>query len=342
MEIVLEPGMAPVVRADLVSRLLDLDELMAGGAEEREGDIADTLRAFDGEFVFHGKRVRARQLPLDELRLHARLRGSDLRLEPLEFRVGGGALRFLGGLNAEEVPLRGELKMTIERIDLHEVLPLFGIEDETGGVLAGKGEVRVTGHTFGDWIHSARGDLRLLMTGGKIDRLLIEIAGEEAAEKIMGFLLPEGEVILDVECAFIDAAAEEGVAKIHGFFFTTPNLNLLGSGEVNLRENTLDLLLDSETEEVRIEELLTPVSITGSFENPEISVLTPDLLARAALAALGAILVPGAGGAVAGAAPLLLGLADEETPCHEIVARAQVEDPGEPDEPRLEDLADEG
>jgi len=332
--LLLEPLEPPRVLADLRSRLLDVDNLTQDPAEEREAGITELLEAVNGDLRYQADRIRTGRLPLDFVRLHGRIEGTRLDLAPLEFRLGEGRLHLSGFLDGDQVPMQGHLDMDISGIDLGGILPAFGIEDDTAGIVSGRADIHVEGHTYMDWLYSARGELRVLLTGGEVDTLLVELAGPETADEIMQYLLPEDAAILDLECAHVATSPDQGLITIDNIFVTTPNINVLAEGTVDLNQETVDLTLGSESEDVDIMDLLTPIEISGPWEELEIGVITADLLARAlAAVTLGAVLGPGAAAAPGVLAPLLPGLGDDPTPCHEIIeeALAEIEDVNGPE-----------
>lgn len=326
IELLLEPGEPPIVNADLRSDYLKVDDLTVDEADEREAGLAELLQTLDGEFAFRGSRVDTGLIPIEAVHVEAGLDGTRFELRPLAFQLGGGELSFSGFLDGEQVPMRGYLDGEAIKIDLGEVLPALGIDDESAGIVSGRVDVEVEGHTLTHWIATAAGEIRLLLTGGQVDTLLAELAGEDAAEEMMEFLLPEDAAVLDLECAHVAVNPDRGQLGVENFFVTTPIINVIGEGDIDIRERTFDLEINSESDDPDIADLLTPVMLTGPWEEPEVSVLTADLIARAVAAlSLGAILAPGAAAAPGAVAPLLAGLGEERTPCHEVIEHAMEE-----------------
>src|SRR5690606_24049506 len=127
-------GERPFLRAELVSRRLDFDDLagfvggapQAGGDEssnpelaalaaEREADprlLPDTpyklgkLRAMDADVRLQAQRINAPSLPLDDMDAHLFLDDGVLRLDPLDFGVAGGDVRSTIRMDAREKTIR--------------------------------------------------------------------------------------------------------------------------------------------------------------------------------------------------------------------------------------------
>lgn len=314
-------------RAEFRSDYLNMDDFIQEDAPEGpEPDVRGLLEAVNGEVHFRGRRVDILGIPLEAVLLQTKVDGIRMELQPLELQLGGGDLQFSGYLDGEQPPMRGHLEGEAQQVDLAEILSTIGTQDASGGYLSGALEVDTTGSAPDDWISSAVGELRMLMTGGQVDRLLAELAGEDMAEEIMEFLMPPEAAVLDLDCAHLAVDADAGELIVRNFFVTTPTINVIGDGVIDLQRQTLDLTIGSEAEDPDLLDLLTPVEVTGPWEDPEISVLTAELLARALAAlTLGVVLAPGAAAAPAALAPLLAGLGEEATPCHEVVEQATEE-----------------
>jgi hypothetical protein len=117
-----------------------------------------------------------------------------------------------------------------------------------------------------------------------------------------------------VDCAVTDLAAVDGIANTKSMVLDTPGVTIAGSGDINLRDETLHLRFDSNSKQVNLANLAVPLNVGGTLSHPSVS---PDALgavgdtanfaARAANTATFGVLnsLTGVGGSDATANPCL-------------------------------------
>jgi hypothetical protein len=115
-----------------------------------------------------------------------------------------------------------------------------------------------------------------------------------------------------VDCAVTDLVAVDGIANTHSMVLDTPGVTIVGSGDINLRDETLHLRFDSNSKQVNLANLALPMTVGGTLSHPSVS---PDALgavgdtanfaARAANTATFGVLnaLTGVGGSTAAANP---------------------------------------
>jgi len=314
-------GDRPLLKADLVSKRLDFDDL-AGfvggtpGAEsgealdpelvERERTLAakgrvlpDTpydlskLRSMDADVRLRAQRINAPSLPLDNMDAHLELDAGLLRLEPLNFGVADGTIRSTIQLDARQDTIDTRLQASVRRVSLGGLFPPDTLAGDAVGRIGGDFNLRGDGNSIAAMLGSANGDVAIGMGTGRVSNLLVELAGIDIYEALK-YLIGKDKQI-PVRCAFADFGVQRGVMETRAFAFDTTDTIILGEGTINLREEQLDLLLKPRPKDRSILALRTPLSIGGSFAEPS---FRPDLArlgVRGAIAiALGTITPPAA------------------------------------------------
>lgn len=290
----------PLFKADLVSKLLDLDDLAGflGGAPDTGGDettnpeleaqaqaqaatgkvIPDTpyeldkLRAMDADVRLRAQRIEAPPLPLDDMDAHLILEAGLLRLDPLNFGVAGGDIRSTVRMDAREDTIRTRLDAELRGLNLGELFPDSALAGDAVGRIGGHAQLSGTGNSVAQMLGSSDGEVAVGMGRGQVSALLIELAGIDIAEAL-GFLITQDREI-PVRCAFGDFAVESGVMRTRAFAFDTTDTIILGEGEIDLGEERLDLVLRPRPKDRSILSLRSPLVIGGTFASPS---FRPDM-----------------------------------------------------------------
>jgi uncharacterized protein involved in outer membrane biogenesis len=338
-------GERPKVTADLVSKRLDFDDLAtligappATGpnetasaeqkkeAEERKESgriLPDTkidltrLRAMDMTVSLVGKDVIAPSLPMQDFKAKFRLDNGRLTVEPLSFGVASGRIEGTLVLDGrEEVPAVGT-DLKIRSVKLAEFFRDSEFAEEMGGVFGGRIELNGRGRSTAEILDNGDGGAVIVMSGGKLSNLLLEIVGIDIAEAL-GFVIGEDRPV-PVRCAVADFKLSDGVLKTQTFVVDTTDTNVTGEGKIDLGSEKMDLKLEAHPKDPSLLAARTPVLINGRLGDPQFGIDPSQAIARGAAAAvLGALLTP-----LAALLPMIeLGLG-EDSPCHKLIRQAQ-------------------
>jgi len=250
--------------------------------------------AMDADVKFSGKRIEhSSKLPLSDLYTHLQLKDSTLLLDPLRFGMAGGSINTTIRLEGDRSPMRGRADLHARKLQLRQLFPGVTAMQRSLGQLNGDASLSGSGNSVADLLGTSNGELKLLMNDGLISRSLMEIAGLNVGNYIVGKLFGDDEV--RINCAATDLNVRQGVATPRIFVFDTENAVINVSGNANFASERLDLTVNPESKGVRVITLRSPLYVRGTFKNPDAGVKTGPLLARGAAAvALGTVLTPAA------------------------------------------------
>jgi uncharacterized protein involved in outer membrane biogenesis len=304
-------GERPLLRGDVVSEVLDLSDLQGfigarrgprpqdtpAEKEEKKESIkeqrhrllpdqefrVDRLKAMDADVKFRGESIRNKKLPVEHLVSHLKIDNGLLTLDPVNFAVAGGNIISNITINTRpEVP-KGEIKIAVKRLQLPKLFPKLEITKNSAGLIGGAMDIKSHGKSVGALLGSADGDFGLIMSGGQISKLLLEVIGLDGARIIE--LLFTGDKNVPVRCGVIDFDIKKGIMSSEAFVIDTTDTKIVGEGQISLAEETIDMKLSPQAKDVSILSLRTPIHIEGTFKDP---VILPDkiLAIRAGAAVL--------------------------------------------------------
>ncbi|UVC29540.1 AsmA family protein [Pantoea sp. SOD02] len=248
----------------------------------------------DADVKFSGKRIEhSSKLPLSDLYTHLQLKNGDLLLDPLRFGMAGGSINSTIHLEGDRSPMRGRADLHARKLRLRQLFPDVTAMQNSLGQLNGDASLSGTGNSVADLLGTSDGELKLLMNDGLISRSLMEIAGLNVGNYVVGKLFGDDEV--KINCAATDLNIRQGLATPKLFLLDTENAVINVTGNVNFANERMDLSINPESKGIRIITLRSPLYVRGTFKNPDAGVKAGPLIARGAAAvALGAVVAPAA------------------------------------------------
>lgn len=252
-------------------------------------------RAMDADVSFTGKRIVQREeLPFTDLFTHVLLNDGELILEPLRFGVAGGRLDSTVRLDGRRTPMHGQARLNARRFKLEQLFPGVEVMQSSLGELNGDARLDGTGNSVAALLGSANGELKLLINDGRVSRNLMEIAGLNLGNYLIGKLFGDEEVAIN--CAAGDLGIERGLMSTRLFVVDTENALIKVDGTLNLSNERLDLTVAPQSKGVRVFSLRSPLYVAGTFKSPSAGVKPVPLALRGTgMLALGALVAPAAG-----------------------------------------------
>ena len=290
--------LAPLIGADSNDK-----QKARGGSSKQPADKVlpveefrtERWRDMDADVEFTGKRiVQSADLPFTDLYTHVVLTDGVLKLEPLRFGVAGGKLDAQINLNGRDTPLQGRAKLTARNFKLKQLFPTFEPMKTSFGELNGDASISGTGNSVARLLGTANGNLKMLINDGAISRSLMEIAGLNVGNYVVGKIFGDEDV--KINCAAADFGIKDGLATSRLFVFDTQNAIIYIDGTANFATERLDLKITPESKGFRVFSLRSPLYVRGTFAHPDAGVeAVPLLLRGAGMVALGVIAGPAAG-----------------------------------------------
>ncbi|HQU29880.1 MAG TPA: AsmA-like C-terminal region-containing protein, partial [Nitrospirales bacterium] len=198
------------------------------------------------------------------------LKDGHLQMDRLDFGVATGTVSMHLEVNAREDPIQAKLHTDVDHVNLSRLLARFDVADDSFGDIGGRAKMWMRGESLAEWLGSADGGLFLTMTGGKIDALLVELAGMDFSESAAVLLSTDTRV--KIECAYTDLQARSGIVTIHPFLLDTQDTKFKGHGSIDLRQEQFNLTVEPYPKDFTILSSRGPLHVTGTFSNPEFSV----------------------------------------------------------------------
>nr|WP_175800378.1 AsmA family protein [Burkholderia anthina] len=323
----------PKLSGELVSNLLQFSDLApvigadTAASKAKRGDTThqppgrvlpvetfrtDRWRALDADVKFTGRKlIKSANLPITNLYTHIVLQDGVLSLEPLQFGVAGGTLATTAHLDGSGTPLKGRFTVAARHLKLKQLFPTQTVMQSAFGEINGDASLSATGNSPAALAATSNGEVKALITNGRISRLLMEAAGLNVANVVYEKLFGNRDV--NINCAAIDFTATNGILDPKVFALDTDDALINVDGPISLRDESLDLKIHPHTKGFRIFSLRSPLYAKGTFKNPNVGVDAGALALRAgAMVGLGLI------NPFAALIPLIAPSNNKDVPCSQL------------------------
>lgn len=304
-------GQPPFIQADLSSENLVVTRLLpateepelqtteqGGQAESAEGEdvlpesdlFHQRLKMADAQIKFTALELDAAGIALKDVNMELKLNDGALALEPIEGTVGSGAVSLSAFVDASGEQSKGSIDLEVTRVGLGELLDSQEVQSNTAGLLGGEGTFRFTGASVAEILASLDGEMELVMTDGQLDALIVAAGGFDLGELLE--LLFGDEETADINCAYTRLAADSGLLAIKPLLIITGERNIVGDGHVDFDEETFTFEVEAKAQDFSLLSASNPVRVEGSFSDPDLNILSDELVARGVLAAAGGAVFP--------------------------------------------------
>lgn len=301
-------GERPRIVADLRSnsfRIEDLEGFWGGDTDARtspeeraregilSGDPIDIgkLRRMDAEVSFSGKAIETGALRLRDLSAVLSLDNGLLTLRPLRLGLAEGIVDadlMLDG--RESVPtMSGELK--VNGLDLGALMAMVGKEDAGAGLLRGHLGLNMRGRSVHDLAASADGEGALIMSGGEIRNILLELMALDLQEAAAQWLSGDKGYV-DVGCLAMPITVKDGRFRASPWILDTSDALVVINGYVDLGSETIDLELKPHPKDFSMFNYLTSIDVSGDLAERKAKVEPLEAVGKLVLKTLVAPVMP--------------------------------------------------
>lgn len=280
------PGVRTAAQSQEVTKREQSDRVLPSKPYDLE-----RLRVVDAKARFKGKRFMASDLPLDNVNATLDLKGGVLRLQPLDFGLGGGHVVSTLALDARDKIIKLTGDVTVRSVDLKQIMPKLKPPNGSAGTLGGQANFTATGNSIADMLASSNGEIALISRGGDASELAVVLTNLDLARAAQ--LLLGGDANSPVRCVVADFVADNGNLVARNMVIDTDAEKILGTGTIDFARERYDLTLKAQSKNASVVALRGPILVDGSFKSPRVHPAAGPIAARVGTSvALGAALTP--------------------------------------------------
>ena len=282
----------PFMKADLVSNLLDFDDLAGfiggkpgtapgetasaeqkqAGAEKESDRIfpdqrydLERLRSMDADVRLRAKKILAPKLPIDDLNATLKLNEGVLRFTPAAFGVANGHMEIYSTFDGSKRPSKVSIDTRLQHLDLKRFLGDSSFAQKTLNPIGGRVVLTGTGESFRELMATASGSTFLAMSGGEISELLVRLAGLDVARSLG--VLVRGDKPIPVRCGLLNLQGQNGKMDVQTLVFDTADSAVSGEGTIDLRNEKVNIVVLPVPKDFSPFSLRSYIRVTGGFKN---------------------------------------------------------------------------
>jgi uncharacterized protein involved in outer membrane biogenesis len=227
----------------------------------------DRLQRMDADVSYQADRIsHVKQLPLDRVSVHARLKEGVLLLDPFNLGVATGTLAGRVSIDANSSPALAEVHLIARALELNKLFPGAKITRASFGKIHGDMDLKGHGNSVAQMLATSSGTVAMLMGRGEISNLLMKLAALDGAG-ILKFLIT-GDRNEQLRCAAAAFDVKGGLMSSRALVLDTTDTVIYGNGQINLAGEVMDLTLRPYPKDMSILSLRSPLKIAGSFAAP--------------------------------------------------------------------------
>jgi len=306
----------PKLSGFLTSRSLNLSPFLNGGkvnpAKREPGTRKnrifpndplplDLLKNIEVQLKFSADQVQLPRLPLANLRLEANHKDGRLALKPIKAKAGGGDAEGQVELLSQGRVAVAKARFKITQMDLQRVSSDLKAEGKIDADL----ELLSKGSSVAGFMAGLTGRTVVVMGQGRVDNRTIQILAGDLGSGVFQLLNPssKGSDHAEINCGVSGFDIKDGMAKVTALVLDMPDMTVIGEGQVNLRDETLDLALKPYGKgtgvSLSLGELAKSFRLGGTLANPSLQLDAAQTMLAAGKAAGGILLFGPAGIAAA-------------------------------------------
>ena len=282
----------------------------------------DKLREMDAEVDYVAKSIKLSGVALDDMNAKLTLANGKLNLHPLELGVFQGKVALNLDLDAsKDVPtVAGDY--TVRGLSLGTALKLLDIDDKSVGTLRGKGKLTTRGGSLHQLASNADGTGILIMEGGQISNLLMELMALDLQEALQQWMEGDKQVA-QISCFMAPYKVEQGRVLADPWLFDTSDAFVVIRGYIDLKDETLQMKLTPQPKDYSFFNFRTSIVVEGDLKTRKANVNVLDAIAKVLLKTLVAPAMPFV-------SPPEEEAAREQRPCDKLMAQARASEAEHP------------
>ena len=288
----------PFIDADLDASTIDLDTLLpkfesSSGASAKGGSVAksgkdldkgklrvfpadplplDGLKAADARLRLAVKKLVSNGISIDDIRLNLLLGAGRLVIKPLKAVLNDGKINASVVVDGSQTPPGLSINLDVRNTDYGALLKQLKLTDIATGKVDFNLNAKGRGVSVRAIMAGLNGRARIVSKGGKIDSGLLNIVSSDISSALP-FINSKGDK--EIRCAVVDFDIRNGQATAKTLVFETGGMSMIGTGGINLKDETLDLRIDPRAKNVSLLKLaMFPVNVGGTMAAPTV---LPDL-----------------------------------------------------------------
>ena len=242
----------------------------------------ETMRRFDADLKWTIQTVRSRRVPISNVDVTLNLTRGKLTVSPLTFAMARGNVASDLLFDTRQRPSAVSYDIRLAPTPLARLLAGWGVSEAgTSGTIRGRIQLAGRGDTIHDSLSTARGRIAFVLPGGTLWTRNAELAELDIGTFVQKMFSGALKEPVNINCGLIGFTVRGGVAAADPVLIDTRKNVVTARGGFSFRTEGVDLAFKADSKKFSLFSGQSPVGIRGTFAQPGLQVITPELLSRA-------------------------------------------------------------
>ena len=228
----------------------------------------DRARELDADVEFTARRLRAPRLAfLQSLSFNATLSDGAVSVGDLDVGIADGHAVGRLRLDARPVPPTAKADLEWHGVRIEELVAGPGGRRRFTGAVRGRVGLEAAGDSAAALLADASGKFSASLAGGTVSSLLDATMGLEGGKIVRSLI--SGDEALALPCAALSLDVRKGRGRIASLVIASANTRTTGTGSIDLRDRTIDVVLTPTPKRPGLFELDRSIRLSGPLRQPQ-------------------------------------------------------------------------
>lgn len=232
----------------------------------------DTLKLADLDLDVVLEDIEGVRLDIDKAEAKISIVKGELKVAPVTFDFVGGSAELDLQVDARGDDPQVSLHIDANDVDLENLLSQAKVEVPLDGTMDFVLDLTAQGNSAREMASSLNGTTQLAIEEGHVLTGLLTLTTTNPISWMFTESARKG--YSSMNCLIMRFDIEDGLAKSQTLLLDTPEMQALGKGQIDFRNETLAIDVDPRAKRQRLVSLSTPFSIKGPLADPSINIST--------------------------------------------------------------------
>jgi len=262
-------GERSLLQASLASDSANTSDFDFLVPKDKADPEAVARKAFDAQVQLHARKLTVPGMSaVQSAKVAAHLTNGVLALKPVDIGLAGGNVTGTVEWDSTKQPASVEANLEARDVRLESLLAGSRLERRMAGPLAAHIDVRGRGESVADLLAGVSGRVEASVQNAVISNLVDAALNMDLA-KIMRALVT-GDKAVGINRVDVAFDFDHGLGQARNIFFDSEQTRATGTGRIDLRDKTLDVLITPKPKKPRILALDSSIRVDGRIARPRI------------------------------------------------------------------------
>ena len=195
-----------------------------------------------------------------------------LKIEPLKVKFEGGSLKLETDINTRD-DIEIKYKLDANDVPVERLFTQFNTPVDFNGTVNMLVDLQTRGQGLDDIAENLNGTYKLVLENGQMQSENADFFMFDLFGMFVGSFASK-EDFTSITCAVASLDINNGIAETQALQWDTPTMKIVGTGTIDLKNETIDLIMVPDKKKLVGGLIVTPIKISGPIRDPEIEILS--------------------------------------------------------------------